>query len=279
MLLAKPIVLCCLATSTILPQLSAQCVNNPVNARFAGMAGTGVVLSDVWSGFHNQAGLAYLSDFSMGVHYENHFFIPENSIKAFAVGVPVMKGTIGLNYSVFGYSKYYESRAGLAFGKSFGHRFSAGIQIDYLMIHQSAGYGNMHTVVPEGGMLAQPIDDFYIGFHIFNPLQQHFSQCKEQVIPSVMQIGIGYRIIDNIFLSVEAEKEMKEKQVIKAGFEYEMIQHLNLRLGVSTAKIARYAIGIGYVYKKISLDFAISHHTWLGFTPYVTLAYTVSNEQ
>jgi len=278
MLLVKAKMLCCIAALTILKQLSAQSANTPVSARYAGMATTGVVLSDAGSGFHNQAGLAYLPDFSLSVHYENHFIIPENSIKALTAGIPVMKGTVGLNYSLFGYTKYFESRTGLAFGKPFGNRFAAGIQINYLMIHQPSGYGNMHAVVPEGGILAQPLDGFYIGFHIFNPVRQHFPQSHEQKIPSVLQIGIGYRIIDNVFLSVEAEKESEEKQVIKAGFEYEMIRNFNLRLGVSTAEISRYAFGIGYAFKRINLDFALSHHPWLGFTPYTTLGYTMDRE-
>lgn len=279
MLRINPTLLCCSVILSFLTQLSAQSSNKPVCARYAGMAGAGTVLSDVWSGFHNQAGLASLSDLSLSVHYENHFFIPENSIKALAAGIPVLKGTLGLNYSLFGYAKYFESRSGLAFGKAFGDRLSAGIQINHLMIHQPAGFGNMNAVVPEGGILAQPVDALFIGFHIFNPAQQHFPQSHEQMIPSVMQIGIGYRIIDNVFLSVEAEKEMKEKQVIRAGFEYEMIRNCNLRLGISTAEISRYAIGLGYATRLIVIDFALAHHKWLGYTPYLTLTYCGEGER
>lgn len=259
-------------------QLSSQSANQPVCARYAGMAGTSVVLHDAWSGFRNQAGLAYVTDISLSAHYQNPFILPENSTKALAIGIPVMKGTIGLDYSLFGYTHFFESRTGLAFGKKFGNRLSAGIQINYLMIHQSADYGNMHALVPEGGMLAQPLDKLYIGFHIFNPVQQHYPQHHEQMIPAVLQVGLGYFITDNVFLSVEAEKEKKEKQVIKAGFEYRMIRCFALRLGVSTAEISRYAMGIGYSFKRIDLDFAVSRHPQLGLTPYVTLAYVVRDE-
>ena len=48
---------------------------------------------------------------------------------------------------------------------------------------------------------------------------------------------------------------------------------LILRLGVSTAEISRYAVGLGYKAKRISIDFAISDHRWLGFTSYVTMTY------
>ena len=138
------------------------------------MAGTGDrrILTPGQDFIIRQPGI--MSSPSLSIHYENHFLIPENSIKAVAAGIPVLKGTLGLNYSLFGYAKYFESRAGLAFGKTFGNHFSAGIQINHLMIHQPAGFGDMHAVVPEGGMLAQPMDGLFIGFHVFNPVQQHY---------------------------------------------------------------------------------------------------------
>jgi hypothetical protein len=274
----KAMALCCFAAFINSSRISAQSANNPVNARYAGMAGTGAAVPDTWSGFRNQAGLALVRDLSLSIHYENHFMIPENSIKALTVGIPVTKGTIGVSYSFFGYTKYFESRAGLAFGKTFGERLSAGIQLNYLMIGQSADYGNMHAVVPEGGILVRPMDKLYIGFHLFNPARQHFPQSQDQIIPSAMQIGIGYRIIDQVLLCAEAEKATLEKQVWKAGFEYEMIRKLNLRFGISSAEMSRFAMGIGYTFHHFTLDFALSHHQWLGFTPYVTLTRTKKKE-
>ncbi|MBN2273724.1 MAG: hypothetical protein JXR41_01770 [Bacteroidales bacterium] len=276
MLQGKPVILCYCIILNCLSELAAQTSNNPVSARYAGMAGAGIVFSDAWSVFQNQAGLAAVSDLSLGLHYENHFFIPENSIKAIAACIPVLKGVIGLNHAQFGYSKYYESRSGLAFGKSFGTHFSAGIQINYLMIHQPADFGNMHAVIPEGGILAQPFEKLFIGFHIFNPVQQHFPQYHEQAIPSTIKAGIGYSIVENVFLILEAGKEIKKKQVIRAGFEYMMTHNLTLCLGASTDEISRYAVGLGYRHKGLSLDFALSHHRWLGYTPYVTLTYSRS---
>lgn len=275
----KAMVLCCFAACIHAYRITAQPANNPVNARYAGMAGTGAALPDTWSGFQNQAGLALVRDLSLSIHYENHFIIPENSIRALTADIPVTKGTISISYSLFGTSLYFESRAALAFGKKFGERLSAGVQLNYLMIGQSADYGNMHAVVPEGGLLIRPTDKLSVGFHLFNPARQHFPQSHDQIIPSVMQIGIGYRIIDQVLLCAEAEKETLEKQVWKAGCEYTLIPNLNLRLGVSSAEISRFAIGLGYTFRHYTLDFALSHHQWLGFTPYVTLTRTIRKEQ
>lgn len=269
----KAMAFCCVAAYMLSTRIFAQPANSPVNARYAGMSGACSAVPDAWSGFQNQAGLAQIRDLSLGIHCENHFMIPENSIKALMVDIPVTKGTIGVSYSFFGYAKYFESRAGLSFGKTFGDHLSAGIQLNYLMTGQSSDYGNMHAVVPEGGLLVRPMDHLYIGFHLFNPARQHFPQSHDQSIPSVMQIGIGYRIIDQVLLCAESEKATLEKQVWKAGFEYEMIRDLNLRIGISSAEMSRFAIGLGYAFRYFTLDVALSHHQWLGFTPYVTLTH------
>jgi hypothetical protein len=133
--------------------------------------------------------------------------------------------------------------------------------------------------VPEGGLLVRPLDKLYIGFHLFNPARQHFPQSHDQIIPSVMQVGIGYQITDQVLLCAEAEKATLEKQVWKAGFEYEMIRKLNLRLGVSSAEISQFAIGLGYTFRNFTFDFALSHHQWLGFTPYVTLTRNIRSDK
>lgn len=279
MLSRNPLAGVCFTVLIFLPQHSNSSSSDPVSARSAGMAGIVTVTPGVWAGFHNQAALADLKRFSVGVHYENHFLIPENSIKALSAGIPVSTGTLGLNYALSGYEKFFEGRTGLAFGKSFGDRFSAGIQINHLMIRQPAGYGDMHALVPEGSILAKPIEGLVIGFHIFNPARQHFPQCHEQMIPSVMQIGLGYRFIEDVLVSVEVEKETRRKEVIRTGIEYAMNRNCTFRLGVSSAPISRFAIGFGYNTGRIGIDFAVSHHRWLGFSPCLTLTYCGGREQ
>lgn len=254
--------------------LQSQFITFPVCARSAGMAGISVTYPGHWAVFNNQAGMAEINTFSAGVHYENHFLVAENSIKAFTACLPVNGGNIGFSFALFGYDKFYESRAGLAFGRSFGSYVSGGIQINYLMIHQAFDYGNMHAFVPEGGMLAKPFKNLYIGFHIFNPAGQRFIQNYDQKIPVRLKTGIGYHITDDVFIAFEAEKETGEKFNIKAGSEYRIINKIFLRMGASTAEMSKYSLGMGYQFNAFCIDFSVSHHQWLGFTPYFSLIYS-----
>ncbi|MFN5370782.1 MAG: hypothetical protein ACK5B6_04895 [Bacteroidia bacterium] len=67
-----------------------------VGARSAGLAHASVTLGDVWSVFHNPAGIASLQRISAGVYYENRFGLPETGLRAGAVALPFGKNAFGL---------------------------------------------------------------------------------------------------------------------------------------------------------------------------------------
>ena len=70
--------------------------NYPLGSRAAAMSNISVMLSDVWSVFHNQAGLAGLEHIVIGFHHENKFIVPQYGLQALAIGIPVRPGTIGV---------------------------------------------------------------------------------------------------------------------------------------------------------------------------------------
>src|ERR1700752_3541270 len=107
--------------------------NYPVGARSAGVANASVTFSDLWSAYHNQAGLAYLNDAAAGVYFENKFLISELSLKGFAAAIPTRKaGTFALSATMFVGSLYNEKKAGIGYAKKLSEVFSAGVQLDYL---------------------------------------------------------------------------------------------------------------------------------------------------
>src|SRR5688572_19379989 len=105
------IILYLLAISTAfqLPGLTAK-AQNIQGARATALGGAAITLDDVWSSFHNQAGLARLEGFSAGVYYENRFMLKELGEKGLAVGLPVGNGAFGLSFRSFGYTAYSDSR-------------------------------------------------------------------------------------------------------------------------------------------------------------------------
>jgi hypothetical protein len=253
-------------------QVFADNGNYPAGARSAGVSNASVTLTDAWCTFNNQAGLGFLSSPTAGFYFENRFLVKELSMQAGTFAMPFKPGALALSYRYFGYSKYYESKFGLAYGHKFTKRFAAGVQMNYLQTHLSDGYGNYNAVAAEIGILAQPVDHFYIGAHVFNPTMTNHQSLPEARIPTVFRFGVSYRFEGKGMLLFETEKDMEMKPAFKGGIEIQAIDNLFFRGGFSTV-YERYSFGIGYKYRKLVSDLAFSHHDVLGFTPHVSVGY------
>ncbi len=246
--------------------------NYPVGARSAAMGNATVMMSDLWSIHHNQAGLASIENISVGFHFENKFIFPEYGLQSAAFVFPTKTGVLGLNLSYFGYSKYNETKIGLAYAKTFYDKFSIGIQLDYLNTYIAEGYGNKGTAVFEAGIMTEPVENLYVGAHIYNPTRSKIADYDDERIPTIMRIGLGYNFADKVFLSVETEKDLVNKAIFKAGIEYDFLKNIYLRTGISTNPYQT-AFGLGYVFKRLKADIAFSTHQILGITPHISINY------
>lgn len=247
-------------------------INYPAGARSSGVANASVTFTDGWGAFNNQGGLAFLTSPVAGFHFENRFLLKEMSMKAGMFALPLKTGTLAVSARYFGYSKYYESKFGLAYGLKFTDRFAAGVQINYLQTHIADGYGNYNAVAAEIGLLAEPADNFFVGAHVFNPTMTRHNAYPEERIPTVFRLGARYSFEERASVLFETEKEVDYKPFYKLGIEVQAINNFFLRCGYST-DIRQYSFGLGYKYRRISADLAFSRHYLLGFTPHASLSY------
>lgn len=248
--------------------------NYPSGARVSALSNAGVVLNGLWANYHNQAGLADIEKLMLGFHYENKYVVDEYGLHALALAVPVNWGTIGVNATFFGYSKYNETKIGLAYGKSFGERLSAGIQMDLLNVYQAEDYGSSTAVTVEAGILAEPVDGLLVGAHVYNPVKASFNETGIQDVPVIFQAGIGYYFTEKLLIVAETEKDTEQKAVFQGGIEYNIIKNIFTRIGLSSYEMSSYSFGVGFVYKGINADMAFSHHQILGYTPHVSFSYS-----
>ena len=248
--------------------------NYPVGARAAGVANASVTYSDVWSSFHNQAGLAQVNDISAGVYFENRFLISDLSVKGFAVALPTAKvGTFALSATMFGGSLYNEKKAGIGYAKKLGQKFSAGVQVDYLSTFIAEDYGNRSSFAVEIGMLAEPVKNLKLGVHLFNPNKAKLAEYADERIPVIMRFGASYKFSEKVLISAEEEKDIDQKSVFKSGIEYHIAEVLYLRGGISSnPSLTTFGFGLK-INKQFLLDMASSWHQQLGFSPQFSLGY------
>ena len=247
--------------------------NNPVGARAAGMANSAVVLKDIWSVNHNQAGVAYLTKPTVGLYFENRFLIQELSLASLAVAYPIANGVMSLNLTHWGFSNFNTTKIGFAFSKKFGEKISGGLQLDYFNTFLSAEYGNRGAVVAEVGILAEPIDNLLIGAHVYNPTRAKIASYNDERLPTILNIGVGYHFSKNILLSIETEKNLIEPIIFKSGIEYMYLDKFFLRAGISTNPIFN-TFGFGYIFKTVKVDLAFSRHQVLGLIPHFSVNYS-----
>ncbi len=249
--------------------------NYPVGSRAAAMSNASVMYPDFWSVYHNQAGLGFYDHFSIGFHHENKFVVPEFNLHSMAITIPTRTGTFGLSYTYFGYSEYNESKLGLSIGKSFHEKFAAGIQLDYLNTFIGDETGNSGTLAVEAGILAEPIDNLFIGFHVYNPTGSKQSKIVENnLVPTILRFGAGYRFSEKLFLGIETEKDLEvTPATFKSGIEYRIIQHVFARTGIMINDNVSHSFGVGFVLKGLRADVAFSHQQIIGYTPHFSIQF------
>jgi hypothetical protein len=248
--------------------------NYPAGARAAAMGSVSVMCPDFWSIWHNQAGLGFYKHFALGIHQENRFIVPEFGLSCIGFTLPTSTGTFGISWSHFGYTRYHENKFGLALGKAFHERFAAGLQIDYLNTYIDNELGSSGTVAIEAGILAEPLDNLLIGFHVFNPTASHLAKLENERIPVILRMGLGYRFGDRLFLGVETEKDLEiGKAVYKVGLEYRVIEYIYVRTGLSVQEYVQHSFGLGFHMQRFQADMAFSFQQIVGYTPYLSLRY------
>lgn len=247
--------------------------NYPVGARSAGMANASVVLNDIWSAYHNQAGMAFFENPVVGFYFERRFSQKELSLASVAGAYPVLNGVIGLNLTYWGYENFSTSKFAVSFSKKLGERFSAGMQFDYVNTYLSEEYGNKGSVIAEAGIRAEPIDNLFIGAHIYNPTRAKLAYYDDERLPTIMRLGMGYRFSEQVLINLETEKNINEKIVFKTGLEYKYMEKLFLRIGVASDPVIS-TFGLGYAMNNIIVDLAFSRHPDLGQIPHFSVNYS-----
>lgn len=245
-----------------------------IGARQGGMGGTGVVLPCIWSSYHNQAGLADLKGLSAGIFYSAIFNIPDLRETAFAIAFPMNKfGTAGLNYTYSGNPASNFTKFGLAYAMRLSERILAGIQLDYFQ-HIQISYGRTGIPVGEIGIITEPVDDLYIGVHVFNPWRASYSDIEESLSSSI-RMGAGYHFSKQFIFMFELEKELEQEVLYRAGAEYNIVGGLFLRSGVCVNPV-KYSFGLGYELRGILMDVSYISHNILGYYMQFGLAYTIN---
>lgn len=232
-------------------------------ARSNAMGNCSVSLNDFWSIQNNPAGMTDYRFFSVGLSYENRFFMKELSFYNTALVMPMKIGTLGLSYSRFGFENFNENKLGLAYARSFGPHLKMGLKLDYLMFKFSDDYVKRRTATFEFGIQSDITKDLCIGVYIFNPINVKLKTINNERIPVVFRFGLSYQVTKDFLATSEVEYNSDKSLDYRFGLEYNTLQDFYIRVGVHTNP-ATTSVGVGYTLNRLVIDVSATMNQYTG---------------
>lgn len=252
--------------------------NFSAGARAAAMGDASVTLADVFSTTTNQAGLAYVRQYTVGIFSDRKFL--SAAINNFNLGaaLPVEKvGTFGISANFYGYKYYNETKIGVAYARAFGEKVALGVQLDYLRFYVFEG-GTRQLVTVEAGVQYKPWKVLTLGAHLYNPIPYSIEKIYKERLPTVLKFGLGYEPSRKVLLAVAYQQDIHYKPQFKAGIEYRPLKYVTARAGVQLLPFSA-SLGFGANVAGLNIDVAGAYHPVLGFTPQLALIYSFKKKK
>jgi hypothetical protein len=242
-----------------------------VGAREAGMAKVFIMKYDMWSGFHNQALLAFNKSRCFGINYENRFSIRELGTRSAGAVIPAGRLSFGAVYSHFGYSEFRRQMIGFACGMALSDIIAAGVQIDYFSERTTSEYNNSQSLTCEAGIIISTSENVKIGVHLFNPVP---NSIRKSDMPAGLKAGMAINLNKEFSAGFETCITSGQKLFIRTGFEYEIAKKFLFRGGFTTENNS-FCFGLGYRTGPVMADIGFATHEKLGITSSVSMIFTI----
>ncbi len=235
-------------------------------ARSNAMGNCSVSFNDFWSIQNNPAGMSNYQFCSVGLSYENRFYMKELSLYNAAFVMPVKIGTFGLSFNRFGFENYNENKLGLAYARDFGPYLKMGLKLDYLWFKFSDEYAKRRTATFELGLQSNITDDLCIGVFIFNPINVKLKTTNNERVPVIFRFGFMYNVTKDFLVTSEVEYNSNSTLDYRFGLEYNTFNDFYIRVGVHTNP-ATASFGVGYTLSRVVIDVSVTmnQHTGVSF--------------
>jgi len=220
---------------------------------------------DPFSAYNNQAALAQIKSRSVGVYGERRYLV-EGLNNYLAVGAMETKsGCFGIELGYFGFNRFNQGRAGLAYALALGSRMDLGVEFNYHLIN-IPGYARASTLGFELATLFHLTEKLTAGIQLSDPVHGKRGQTGNEKLPSVYRGGIGYDPSREFFAGIEIVKEELMPAYVNAGMQYAGIPGIAIRTGYTSSSNSWW-MAICYLWRSLSIGISICFHPVLGITP------------
>lgn len=242
-------------------------------SRYQALSDATVGLSDCWTVFGNQAGLAAIDRPIVAGSFQNRFLVSELSTRAGLFVLPVQSSVFAFSLSQFGQIPFRQEKFGLAYARQISPKLNFGVQFNCYRLFLSEENRSVSSFGAELGVQYLFTERFVVGFHVVNPYRTDVKLSSGMFrYPSRIKAGAFYHLSDLFSMTTELENDFGDHFVLKSGVEYNILEKLFVRAGVS-GKPYQLSGGIGFQVKAITLDMATTYSQNLGNSPSVSFQY------
>lgn len=216
----------------------------------------------------NAASLGYTVKPALALLTEQKFLLKELKIVTAAAQVASFAGGLGLQLQYAGGGGYAETKGSVAYGRSLG-QVSLGSQISFSSIKTANG-GRDATVHADVASLWQLSEKLVAGISLSNVLGGKFWKNREERVPIIYRLGLGYELSNAVCAALEIEKEQGAPVDWRLAVCYRLENKFQFRAGLSTGTDAPW-LASAFRWKNIKVELFTSYHSQLGISPALAL--------
>ncbi|MCL2074743.1 MAG: hypothetical protein FWH18_12545 [Marinilabiliaceae bacterium] len=249
--------------------------NNPVDHA---LGRTGAVTVDTWSHFSNPSGISDIEQIKVGIGYNRLFEVKDFDAKAAICIFPTKLLNIGAGYVHYGFELFNTQRVNISAARSLAPWIKMGMRFNYIIQHEISS--DKHSIFTlDAGLQLKPSEKTGLGFYTVNPFAVKWKLPHwEQYQTSFVAAAFLYEPIKELSFEIGAIKNMKFDPEYSFALNVPVFDKLILRSAILTNPI-RIGFGGGFNWKPITLDFAVNHHSVLGFSSSFGLIFSIPNRK
>jgi len=248
----------------------SQFENTDIGGRAAALNGAYTSLSDnSLSVFYNPSGLGQMKFREVSFYYSPApFGLSELSTAAFTYAEPLSFGTLGAGARTYGFDLYRETSFSVSYGNNYRGKIFYGANINLYNL-SIKNYNSATSFGFDIGAMAYLTKFLKWGFIGKNLTGSTIGSSKEN-IAQVYRTGFTIQPRPDVSFILETEKDVKYPFSFRGGFEYSVVEFIDIRAGISSEPTS-FSGGIGIYYSLFQLDYSFNNHQDLGFTHQGTL--------
>lgn len=254
-------------------KLQAQFDFPSMGGRSSALGGCSVALCDAESSLDNWASMGGLEHTVLSLSVRQQFVSEGMGYARFAAAVPVGFGAWGASLVHYGNSDYNEQQITLAYAIPAGRKVLLAAGLHYLHSATVDPYYNpVNLFTFSLSLQYAPSKRLTVGFKAYNPFAAELHTDVYMRTPARFNLGVAYRLIDELLAVVEAEKDLYNEATLRMGVEYHFFEHYAFRVGLNTHPTI-YTFGFGMRQRHWGADVSAQLHQVLGMTPHLSAYY------